>query len=251
MNLFKVIGWTDYGCTEYPPNRGSSAADRAVEDCIRVNGYRFGGDSHQDREGCCPVLNDGTKMCYSMRGWGGIMARALKLDDSDGYAYMEWYMDGWSREGMPGLDCPPRETVYPSKGVDRSMIDRALCGKVIHEMRLADEPFSMIACGEKTVEVRLNDEKRRSISKGDIILFYRQRDMFEMCAAEVVGLRRFQSFSAVFSSDLFAETGCKGVTTMQAAERMYRYYTATQEKKYGVLAIEIKLIGDRYDLCDR
>lgn len=38
---------------------------------------------------------------------------------------------------------------------------------------------------------------------------------------------------------------------MQAAESMYRYYTATQEKKYGVLAIEIKLIGDRYDLCDR
>ena len=92
MNTYKVIGWTDWDGDDYPVNKGSVAADLAVIECIRKNGYAFGGDSHQNKEGCCPVLNDGTKVRYSMRGWGSIMASALDIDDSDGYAYMEWYM---------------------------------------------------------------------------------------------------------------------------------------------------------------
>ena len=92
MNIYKVIGWTDWDGDDYPVNKGSVATDLAVIECIRKNGYAFGGDSHQNRKGCCPVLNDGTKVRYSMRGWGSIMASALDIDDSDGYAYMEWYM---------------------------------------------------------------------------------------------------------------------------------------------------------------
>ena len=245
MNIYKIIGWTDWDGDDYPVNKGSVAADLAVIECIRKNGYAFGGDSHQNKEGCCPVLNDGTKVRYSMRGWGSIMASALDIDDSDGYAYMEWYMDAWTRTGLVGVDCPSRELVYPPKGVDKSRLNKDLCIKPVHEMHLADEPFDMIVSGKKTVEVRLNDEKRRGISMGDIVIFYRKSCLSDMCAVTVVGLRDYKNFSELFSTERLADTGCIEMTAEQAAQSMYKYYSPEQEERDGVLAIEIKLIEEQ------
>ena len=230
------------GGNDYPVNKGSVAADLAVIECIRKNGYAFGGDSHQNKEGCCPVLNDGTKVRYSMRGWGSIMASALDIDDSDGYAYMEWYMDAWTRTGMAGVDCPPRELVYPPKGVDKTQINKDLCTKPAHEMRLTDEPFDIIVSGKKTIEVRLYDEKRRELSVGDIIIFYRKSHVTDMCAVTVVGLRRYDNFLQLFSSERLADTGCVDLIAEQAAQIMYKYYSSEQEEKDGMLAIEIRLL---------
>ena len=245
MNIYKVIGWTDWDGNDYPVNKGSVVTDLAVIECIRKNGYAFGGDSHQNREGCCPVLNDGTKVRYSMRGWGSIMASALDIDDSDGYAYMEWYMDAWTRTGLVGVDCPPRELVYPPKGVDKTQLNKDLCTKPVHEMRLADEPFDMIVSGKKCIEVRLNDEKRREISAGDIIVFYRKSHIADMCAVTVIGLRRYDNFLQLFSSERLTDTGCTDMTAEQAAQSMYKYYSPEQEEKDGVLAIEIRLIEEQ------
>lgn len=58
--------------------------------------------------------------------------------------------------------------------MNRLKPDKRFCGKTVHEMRLADAPFDMIKSGKKTVEVRLNDEKRRQICVGDIIIFRRK-----------------------------------------------------------------------------
>ena len=245
MNIYKIIGWTDWDGDDYPVNKGSVAADLAVIECIRKNGYAFGGDSHQNKEGCCPVLNDGTKVRYSMRGWGSIMASALDIDDSDGYAYMEWYMDSWTRTGMAGVDCPPRELVYPPKGVDKTQLNKDLCTKLVHEMRLADEPFDMIVSGKKTIEVRLYDEKRRELSVGDIIIFYRKSHITDMCAVTVVGLRHYDNFLKLFMAESLTDTGCIEMTAEQAAQSMYKYYTPDQEEMAGVLAIEIKLIEEQ------
>ena len=248
MNIFEVIGWTDWAHSEYPARDGSVAADLAVIDCIRKNGYRFGGDSHQYREGCCPVLNNGTRVCYSLRGWGSIMASALDIDDPEGYAYMEWYMDDWTRTGLVGIDCPPRELVYPPKGVDKTKLNKVLCSKTVHEMHLADEPFEQIVSGKKTIEVRLNDEKRREISVGDIILVFRVNCISDMFATTVADVRHYKNFAELFSAERPADTGCTGMTAAQAALSMYRYYTPKQEKQYGVLAIAIKFMEGSYDL---
>ena len=40
-----------------------------------------------------------------------------------------------------------------------------------HEMKLALEPFDMIADGRKTIELRLYDDKRKKIKLGDEIQF--------------------------------------------------------------------------------
>ena len=173
------------------------------------------------------------------------MASALNIDDPEGYAYMEWYMDAWTRTGMVGVDCPPRELVYPPKGVDKTKLNKALCTKSAHEMRLADEPLDMIVSGKKIVEVRLNDEKRREISVGDIVIFYRKSHITDMCAVTVVGLRRYDNFLPLFSSERLADTGCMDMTAEQAAYSMYKYYTPDQEEMAGVLAIEIKLIEEQ------
>ncbi len=45
-----------------------------------------------------------------------------------------------------------------------------------HEMMLAPEPFKKIKSGQKTIELRLYDEKRRALTVGDQICFYRLDD---------------------------------------------------------------------------
>ncbi len=82
----KVVGWTyDYdGCFEEAQD--SFAAQAAIIDEIRANGYMFSGWNHQETENCVPVLSDGKMRCYSQRGWGGIMAEAWENGNTMGYA---------------------------------------------------------------------------------------------------------------------------------------------------------------------
>ena len=153
-------------------------------------------------------------------------------------------MDSWTRTGLVGVDCPSRELAYPPKGVDKSKLNKVLCTKLVHEMRLADEPYDMIVSGKKIVEVRLNDEKRREISAGDIIIFYRKSHISDMCAVTVVGLRRYDNFLQLFSAERLADAGCIEMTAEQAAQSMYKYYSPEQEERDGVLAIEIRLMEE-------
>ena len=109
------------------------------------------------------------------------------------------------------------------------------------EMHLADEPFEKIKSGEKTVEIRLKDEKRQKIKVGDSVIFYRGDSATEFIKATVVDLHTFNSFTNLFLSELFPKTGCGDMTVDEATESMYLYYSKEQEKKYGVLAIELKV----------
>ncbi len=112
-----------------------------------------------------------------------------------------------------------------------------------HFMNLASEPFRLIESGQKTVEVRLYDEKRQAIKRDDKIVFYFCECVDNIITARVTGLKRFNTFIELMQSDLFERTGFNW-TPEQAAQSMYEYYTPEQEKKYGVLAIEIELLND-------
>lgn len=151
-------------------------------------------------------------------------------------------MDLWMRTGLVRVGCSSRELEYSLKGVDKTKLNKVLCTKPVHEMRLADEPFQMILTGKKTVEVRLNGEKRREISMGYIIIFYRRSHISAMCAVTVVGLRGYNIFVQLFSTERLADTVCADMTAEQAAQSMYKYYTPEQEEEDGVLVIHIKLI---------
>ena len=109
------------------------------------------------------------------------------------------------------------------------------------KMHLADEPFSQIYNGTKTVEVRLFDEKRKSIRIGDTIIFSRCESTGDLIRTQVVALHSASSFEKLFSTvEMREKAGFKNMTADAAIEIMHRFYTKEQEREYGVLGIEIK-----------
>lgn len=107
-------------------------------------------------------------------------------------------------------------------------------------MKLDIIPFEKIKSGEKTVEIRLYDEKRRQIKAGDSITFTCLQSG-EKITAEVEAVNLFDSFLSLFKSPLFSKCGVRGMSVNEAADGMYQYYTRENEKKYGVVGIEIKI----------
>lgn len=105
-------------------------------------------------------------------------------------------------------------------------------------MRLHDAPFGRIARGEKTVEVRLNDEKRRGLKVGDVVMFV-SRKTDETLMKKIVGLSVFDSFKELFDVIGMGPFGREESYAKQALDDMYLYYTLEDEKRWGVLAIEL------------
>jgi ASC-1-like (ASCH) protein len=111
-----------------------------------------------------------------------------------------------------------------------------------HPMGLYGEYFDSIKKGKKKVEVRLNDEKRRRIKVGDTIEFIRVPEQNESIKVEVTELRQYESFLAMYEDISFKDFDCKGWTMKEMIEGTYEIYTPEQEKKWGTLAISIKLL---------
>lgn len=89
-----VVGWTDYDDEYFARCKGGDEAFDAVVESVREHGFLFGGDAHQDYSRCCPVLSDGTKYCFSWRGWGAVIAAAYDRRGANGKLdHMSGYMD--------------------------------------------------------------------------------------------------------------------------------------------------------------
>jgi ASC-1-like (ASCH) protein len=108
----------------------------------------------------------------------------------------------------------------------------------LHEMRLHPTPFEMIKSGSKTVEVRLNDEKRQLMQIGDRIEFSLRPDLTEKFQAEIIGLDTFASFKDAYAAYPPNEYGGE---SKKEWELMYKYYSAEEEMKFGVLGIRLKI----------
>ena len=113
---------------------------------------------------------------------------------------------------------------------------------MIHKMNLKPEPFAMIHSSQKTIELRLNDEKRRMINVGDRIEFT-QTETGEKLIAEAIVLHRFDSFAELYRELPLLKCGYTeaDIDTANPEDRDL-YYTPEQQRKYGVLGIEIKVI---------
>ena len=108
-----------------------------------------------------------------------------------------------------------------------------------HEMRLNNEPFNSIKSGSKTVEMRLYDEKRRLIKTRDIIEFTNIVTEEKICV-KVVQLHIFNNFNELYKN---FDKVCLGYKEDEEAspDDMSKYYSKEEQKKYGVVGIEIKL----------
>ena len=106
-------------------------------------------------------------------------------------------------------------------------------------MNLNNEPFELIKSGSKTIELRLNDEKRRLLNEGDEILFT-NRDTSEKLLTDIIKLHKYDSFESLYKDFDKISLGYKE-DEISNLDDMNEYYSKEDEKKYGVIGIELKL----------
>ncbi|MDY4544639.1 MAG: NUDIX domain-containing protein [Bacilli bacterium] len=106
---------------------------------------------------------------------------------------------------------------------------------MIYRMKLQNEPFKQIKKGIKKIEIRLNDEKRKIFEINDYIEFTNITTL-EIMFVKITNLYHFESFEKLFNNFDNSILGCGSY------EEMYKYYSKEEEKKYGVLGIEIKVL---------
>lgn len=111
----------------------------------------------------------------------------------------------------------------------------------VHKMKLNPAPFEMIRCGQKTIELRLYDEKRRAVNVGDTVIFANTENGEEL-SARVKALHVFANFSELYSALPLLKCGYTDDNVGKAdPSDMELYYTAEEQKKYGVVGIELVL----------
>lgn len=106
---------------------------------------------------------------------------------------------------------------------------------MIYRMKLQNEPFKQIKKGTKEIEIRLNDEKRKMFKINDYIEFTNISTL-EIMFVKITNLYHFKNFEDLFNYFDNSILGCSSY------EEMYKYYSREEEKKYGVLGIEIKVL---------
>ena len=106
-------------------------------------------------------------------------------------------------------------------------------------MTLNQEPFLATTEGWKTVEMRLNDEKRRLLKIGDIIVFT-NKETEEKAIVEIDDLKPFLSFDELYASYPKRAIGYRNDEKPDPRD-MLEYYQEEDIRKWGALAICIKL----------
>ena len=114
-----------------------------------------------------------------------------------------------------------------------------LTRKTTHEMKLHSAPFEMIKSGQKTIELRLFDEKRQKIKQGDRIVF-NNTATGDKLTTTVKKLHRFESFEELYKTLPLLQCGytVDDIGTAHPSD-MEAYYSPEEQKKYGVVGIEL------------
>jgi len=112
---------------------------------------------------------------------------------------------------------------------------------MIHEMKLKEIYYNKIKNGEKVYEIRLNDEKRKLIRVGDIIIFKKEPELTDEIKTKVEELIFFKSFKEMASFLPANKIGFDKINTNEIVNIYHEFYSKKDEQKFGVLAIKIKL----------
>ena len=107
-------------------------------------------------------------------------------------------------------------------------------------MHLKEEPFNSIKNGTKTIEMRLFDEKRQQLKIGENIKFINDKTGEELLT-KIVNLHKFKSFEELYKNFDKIKLGYKEWEVAKSSD-MLKYYPQSEQQKYGVVGIEIKLI---------
>lgn len=110
---------------------------------------------------------------------------------------------------------------------------------IIH---LDEDIFELVNNGTKCVEVRLYDEKRQKLKINDEIIFLKRPLEKESIKTKIVNLVKYDSFSELVSNYNIKNLYKEGITKEEFLNLLNRFYTKDDEIKYGVVAIEFKVL---------
>ena len=114
-------------------------------------------------------------------------------------------------------------------------------------MRLDASEFDLIKSGKKIIEIRLLDEKRRKLKIGDKIEFSKRPEEKEKILCKIVKLDRQKYFLDLLDKISIKKLGySENYPKNKILERVYKTYSKEDEKKYGVLGIEIELEAPKH-----
>lgn len=115
-----------------------------------------------------------------------------------------------------------------------------MASDMTHYMNLNKKPFDAVEAGYKTIELRLYDDKRRGIMVGDSICFTCVGDTARTVTKTVKALHVFNNFEELYNSLPLIRCGYTSRDVENADfTDMEEYYTPSQQKKYGVVGIEL------------
>ena len=100
-----------------------------------------------------------------------------------------------------------------------------------------------IKSGNKSVEGRLNKGKFAQFKKNDIVIWI-NIDNKKECKTKIVRITKYKNFHQYLINEGLRNTlPIKQITTIdKGVEIYYKYYSKEDELKYGILAIELKII---------
>jgi len=135
------------------------------------------------------------------------------------------------------VDAP---TLYKTVKVNFPVFRQAILDVLPHhEMNLFHEPFLAISEGRKNIEMRLNDEKRRLLKLGDLIIF-KDKETGTEILAEVEELSAYKDFHKLYLNYTKTSIGYRPDETANPDD-MLLYYSKEAIEKWGALAIGIKI----------
>ncbi len=108
---------------------------------------------------------------------------------------------------------------------------------MVHSMGLATEYFRKMKNGTKTIECRLYDGKRKLLALGDTIEFSDAQNGTDTISVEIVALHPFPTFSELLDRFPISSFGAHDKDDFLTI--LKRFYSEEDEKKYGVIGIEV------------
>ncbi len=232
-NPYKVVGWTWWDNFDYENAPLSDDVIDAVVEEIKAHGYSFGGDSHQNKDGCVPLLNTAQAVRCSMREWGGIMAIAY-LGRCVDLAYMGWYMD-----------CCTNELVYPEEHIDESLFTHPHYFKTGINSKRMDALLKEGSC----IDVLATWDEVENIAAGDFGDLCAFDGNSDWTRVRIKNVTRFENPKAFIDSDIFPKTDIAHLTgyVLKTAINSARENVPINDKE-GVTCIEYELVENEEDL---
>ena len=238
MSIFKVIGWTNYSSRKYKECIFSYSIYDAVADELYAKKYIFDGSAHQNAKWGCPVLNNGKKLCLSMRGWGGLMAEVVNRDGSN-YDYMDFYMD-LPREIYEDTNGNLKKLAFPTPGVNRAQISENLSKRLMDSLEVKDKTFCGIEKGEITATVTTSKYFCHK-KNGDLVeFFYFEGEQAKYILTEIVSVSKFETFKDFMESDIVKKTEYASTSRDDAEVDFAEQYKYNSNPLQDVIVFEFK-----------